>query len=175
MKTWVIDTAHSTIGFKIKHLMVSTVRGHFKEFDGSIESANDSFDGAIAKFTAQIASIDTNQAMRDGHLRSSELFDAEKFPTMSFVSEGAVVTGDRLDIAGMLTLRGVTNRISFHALFEGYATDAQGDRVASFDLNGTINRSDFGLTWNKVLEAGGVAVGEEVTLEIHVLLKEVKA
>ena len=172
MNTWTIDPAHSSIGFKIKHLMVSTVRGQFKEFDGRIETADDTFGDAHAHFTAKSASIDTNMSMRDDHLRSADMFDSERFPEVTFVSEAAVVDGNRFDIAGDLTMKGVTKRIALHGIFEGIAVGMDGARVAAFTCNGTINRNDFGISWNKALEAGGVTVGEEVVLELHIEAKE---
>lgn len=172
MSTWNLDKAHSVIGFKVRHLMVSTVRGHFKEFEGSVESADDSFENAKVQFAAQVASIDTSNAMRDDHLRSADFFDAENHPTLSFASTSIKKNGNEYEVAGDLTIRGTTKSVTLKATHHGIGTGMDGGRVSGADITGTISRKEFGLVWNAVLETGAVVVGDEVTLDIHVEAKE---
>jgi polyisoprenoid-binding protein YceI len=172
MSTWKLDKAHTTIEFKVKHLMVSSARGSFTLFEGTITSPDDSFENAQAEFTAQTASVTTNNDIRDGHLKSAEFFDVEKFPTISFVSKSFTKKGSGFEIIGDLTMKGVTKEITFSATTEGVGTGMDGGRIVGFDITGSINRQDFGLSWNKTLETGGAVVGDIVTLDIHVEAKE---
>jgi len=172
MTTWKLDGAHTTIGFKVKHLMVSSARGNFTQFEGSIVAPDDTFADAKVEFTAQTASITTNNDMRDGHLKSAEFFDVEKFPTLSFTSKSFTKKDAGYEIVGDLTMKGVTKEVTLQATTDGIGTGMEGGRVVGFDVTGTINRQDFGLSWNKSLETGGVVVGDTVTLDIHVEAKE---
>ncbi len=172
MSTWHLDTAHSIIGFKVKHLMVSTVRGAFKDFAGTITAADDTFENAQVTFTAQAASVDTHNEMRDQHLKSPDFFDAEQFPTISFTSTSFTKKGDEFEVIGDLTIKDVTKPVTLTVSSEGIGTGMDGGRVAGFDISGTINREEFGLTWNKTLETGGVVVGSTVTFDMHVEAKE---
>lgn len=172
MSTWTIDSAHSTIGFKVKHLVVSTVRGAFTDFAGSIQSPDDTFVGASASFTANVASISTNNAMRDGHLQSPEFFDAATFPTVTFASSSFVKNGDGFTVTGNLTMHGVTKEISLTTIQNGIGSGMDGKRVVSFEATGTIDRRDFGLTYGAVLETGALVVGHEIMLDIQIEAKE---
>lgn len=172
MSTWNIDHAHSAIEFKVKHLMVSTVRGLFTEFTGSVESENDTFENASIQFTAKTASIATNNATRDEHLRSADFFDITRFPDISFISTSFTKKDDHFEIVGNLTIKDVTKPITLSAVLEGIGPGTNNDRVAGFSIVGNINREDFGLKWNTALETGGVAVSKEVALDIHVELHE---
>ena len=174
MSTWNIDHAHSVIGFKVKHLMVSTVTGEFKNFEGTLTSTDDSFADAKVQFTAMADSISTRYDMRDGHLKSADLFDVEKFPTITFVSKSIAKSDTGFTVVGDISMRGVTKEITLGVLSDGIGHDMEGNRVAGFDLSGSLDRQDFGVSWNKVLETGGVAVSDMVTLDIHVEVKEVK-
>ncbi len=174
MSTWNLDKDHSTVGFKVKHLMVSTVRGSFTDFEGTIISKDDSFENSSISFRAQTKSITTGNEMRDGHLHSPEFFDTEKFPTISFTSKSCMKKGDSFEVVGDLTMKGVTKEVILAVTSEGIGAGMDGGRVAGFDITGTINRQDFGLSWNKVLETGGVIVSDTVTLDIHVEAKEMK-
>ena len=174
MTTWKIDQVHSSIGFKVKHLMVSTVRGSFTEFEGSLNSPDDTFENAQAQFTAQAKSINTGNGMRDQHLQSADFFESEKFPTVTFVSKSFTKKGDKYEVTGDLTMHGITKPITLEVTSDGIGSGMDGGRVVGFDLTGSINRSDFGLVWNKVLETGGVTVSDNVTLDIHVEAQEVK-
>ncbi len=174
MTTWNIDPVHSEIGFKVKHLMVSTVKGKFDEFSGTAVTADDSFVDAKISFEANVASITTHQAQRDEHLRSSDFFDAEHFPKLTFVSKSFTKTGDNaFALVGDFTMRGVAKEITLSAIFNGIATNPMNNiRVAAFDVSGKINRMDFGVKWNAAVEAGGVVVSEDVAFDIGIELKE---
>lgn len=168
MSTWNLDHAHSTIGFKVKHLMVSSVSGLFTQFSGTIESPDDSFANATVHFTADAASISTHNEMRDNHLKSADFFDVAQFPTLSFTSTSFNKHESGYTVSGNFTMHGITKPITLTVQSDGIGTGMNGKRVVGFTITGTINRTDFGLTWNNVLETGGVAVGEEVKLDIHV-------
>jgi len=170
-QTWAIDTAHAEIGFAVKHLMISTVRGRFGAVTGTVtvDEANPS--NSAVDVTIGVASIDTRQEMRDNHLRSPDFFDAANYPTMHFVSKR--VEGDvrgKFRVVGDLTIRDVTREIIVHATNEGSTKDPWGNDRIGISATGTLNRGDFNLTWNQALETGGVVVGEEVKLSIDVEL-----
>lgn len=167
--SWVIDPTHSEVQFKVKHLVISTVTGSFKSFEGSLQTEGNSFDGASIQFTADVNSIDTNMEQRDGHLKSADFFDAENFPTLSFVSTSFVQKGDEdFTLTGDLTLRGVTKSVTLAVSYGGQMVDFYGNTKAGFELNGKINRKDFGLNWGAVTEAGGVVVSDEVKLHFNI-------
>jgi polyisoprenoid-binding protein YceI len=173
MAKWTIDPAHTIIGFKIKHLVISTVKGRFNEFAGKVETKDDSFENALIEFTANTASISTNNEARDNHLRSPDMFDSSKFPEMKFISSSFTKTSDnKFKVIGDLTIKGVTKSITFDASFEGIVMGLYGKRVAAFSLSGIINRLDFGVAWNAVMETGGLVVANEVNLDIEVELTE---
>jgi polyisoprenoid-binding protein YceI len=174
MSTWKIDQAHSSIGFKVKHLMVSTVRGEFKEFEGTVVTPDENFENATVSFTAQVASVATGNDMRDGHLKSADFFDAEHSPTLSFASQKIVKKGEDYEMVGDLTMRGVTKAVTLAVSTDGVGTDMEGGRVSGFDISGSLNRQEYGLTWSKTLETGGMVVSDTVMLDIHVEVKEVK-
>lgn len=167
MSQWNLDQAHTTIGFKVKHLVISTVKGHFAEFSGSITAADDSFENATVSFTANAASISTNNADRDGHLKSADMFDVEQFPTLGFTSTSFVRNGDNFTITGDMTIKGVTKPVTLEAKLGGIIMGMYGKRVAAFQISGSINRTDFGVAWNAALEAGGLVVSEEVVFDIE--------
>ena len=174
MTTWIIDTAHSEIGFKIKHLMVSTVRGQFNKFEGSIKTEDTDLTKAQIEFSAEVSSINTNNEMRDGHLQSPDFFDAAKFPTLSIKSTKISKTDDTdYVVTGELTMHGVTKEISFDAKFNGLTNTDKGG-VMGFEISGALSRKDFGLTWNAPIEKGGVVVSDEVKLDINIESKELK-
>ena len=167
--TWAIDPTHSEVQFKIKHLVISTVTGSFKTFEGTVETENDGFEGAKIQFSADIDSIDTNMAQRDAHLKSADFFDAENFPKLSFVSSSFTQKDDEnYVLTGDLTLRGVTKSVTLSATYGGQMVDFYGNTKAGFEISGKINRKDFGLNWSAVTEAGGVVVSDEVKLYINV-------
>lgn len=170
MATYNIDPSHSEITFKVKHLMITNVTGHFQKFSGSMTSSAEDFSDATIHFEADINSISTNSEQRDGHLTSPDFFDAEKFPKLTFVSKSLAKKGDNYELTGDLTIKGVTKTITLSAELGGIMTDPYGQYKVGFEINGKINRSDFGLTWNAVTEAGGIVVSEEVKLHIQVQL-----
>ncbi len=173
MSNWNIDTAHSDIGFKVKHLMVSTVKGFFGSFKGSLKTDDDNFTNAVASFEADVASISTNNAQRDGHLKSGDFFDIEKFPTISFVSTSFTKKEEnKYSVAGNFTMKGVTKEVTIDAVSNGIVTVAEGKRMISLEISGVINRQDFGVSWNAALETGGVAVSNEVWLSANLELIE---
>jgi len=166
--SWVIDPTHSEIQFKVKHLVISTVTGSFKSFEGTVESETEDFEGAKVSFSADTASIDTNQAQRDEHLKSADFFDSEKHPKLSF-SGILTSTGDEsYTLKGDLTVKDVTKPFEFAVEYGGNMTDFYGQNKAGFEITGKINRKEFGLEWSAVTEAGGVVVGDEVKLIANV-------
>jgi polyisoprenoid-binding protein YceI len=165
--TWTVDPSHSELGFVARHLMVTKVRGQFKEFEGSVKVGDDITDSQVTA-VAQLASIDTGSADRDTHLRSADFFDVENNPTMSFTS--TEVTEDTLK--GDLTIKGVTKPVVFDLDFNGLATDPWGNQKAGFEAETEINRKDFGLEWNVALEGGGVLVSEKVKIKLEVQLTQ---
>lgn len=170
MATYIIDASHSEITFKVKHLMITNVTGHFQKFSGSMTANKEDFTDAVINFEAETSSINTNSEQRDGHLKSGEFFDAEKFPLLSFKSTSLVKNGDDYKLTGDLTIKAVTKSITLDAELGGVMTDPYGQFKAGFEINGKIHRSDFGLTWNAITEAGGIVVSEEVKLHIQVQL-----
>ncbi|MDR6562108.1 MULTISPECIES: YceI family protein [unclassified Arcicella] len=170
---WAIDPSHSEVQFKVKHLVITTVTGHFKEFSGTVE-AGDDFEDAKISFEAKVDSISTNSEQRDGHLKSADFFEVEKYPTLSFTStKFTKKDDDEFELVGDLTIKGVTNPVKLAVEYGGTATDPWGNVKAGFELTAKINRKDFGLTWNAPTEAGGVLVSEEVKLIANIqLLKQ---
>ena len=167
MTTWKIDPAHSEINFKVKHLVVSTVTGHFSKFDASIETNKEDFSDAKINFEADINSIDTKNEQRDAHLKSADFFEADKHPKMSFVSKSVKRISDHeLQVIGNLSLRGITKEITLDVIYNGTVAGFGGTEVAGFEVRGKLNRFDFGLQWNALTEAGGVVVSNEVKIEI---------
>lgn len=167
--TWAIDPMHAELGFAVRHLMLSTVRGRFGAVTGTITVDENDPKSAKVDVTIDVTSIDTRQEMRDNHLRSADFFDATNHATMHFVSkriEGDVTKTFKL--IGDLTIRGTTREIALDATFEGRAKDPWGNDRAGFSATGKLNRRDFGLTWNQALESGGVVVGDEVKLSLDV-------
>jgi len=162
--TWVFDPAHSELQFKVKHLLISTVTGSFKEFNGAVTAA-DGFEDADIRFETSIASLTTHNEQRDGHLMSPDFFDAEKYPKLSFTSTRFTKkSGDEYDLEGNLTIKDVTRPVTLAVTYNGTAVDPYGNTKAGFELIGKINRKDFGLAWNALTEAGGMVVGEDVKL-----------
>jgi polyisoprenoid-binding protein YceI len=177
MYKWKIDPVHSEIKFKVKHMLVSTVTGGFNSFDAEIISENEKdFSGASVKFEADAGSIDTKNAQRDAHLRSADFFDAENHPKLSFVSRSFTKVSDlQYKLTGDMTIRGNTKEVELDVIYNGTVTGLDGSNVAGFEITGSLNRFDFGLHWNALTEAGGVAVSRDVKLEIFAEMKEAPA
>ena len=161
---WALDPTHSELQFKVKHLMITTVTGSIKSFQAELESEGDDFTNANISFSGDISSIDTGNGDRDGHLKSGDFFDAEKFPAITFKSTSVDKDGGDYIVNGDLTIKDVTKTVKLNAEFGGIATDPWGNTKAGFTLSGKINRTEFGLTWNAALETGGVMVSEEVKI-----------
>lgn len=166
--TWNIDPTHSEVQFKVKHLVISTVTGSFKSFQGSVTTETEDFNGATASFSLDTASIDTNVADRDAHLKSAEFFDSEKYPNLKFSGKLAKVSGDKYDLAGSLTIKDVTKEVKLNVEFGGTMVDGYGQTKSGFEISGTINRKEFGLNWSMITEAGGVVVGDDVKLLLNI-------
>jgi polyisoprenoid-binding protein YceI len=168
---WSIDTAHSAIEFGVRHLGISTVKGRFREFEGTVETDAGGLPTAV-NVAINAASIDTGVGDRDGHLRSPDFFDVAQHPRITFRSTAiAPVSADQVDISGELAMHGQTRPFTFRAELSGVATDPWGNRRVAGQATGTLNRKDWGLGWNQLLETGAFLVGEEVkfTLEIEAL------
>lgn len=171
LTTWSIDAAHSHVEFAVRHLMISTVKGRFAEVSGTVRSDDTDPAKGEVDISIGVASVDTREPQRDAHLRSADFFDADKFPTITFKSRRLTdAKGDRFKIAGDLTIRGVTREVVLEVTSEGRGKDPWGGERAGFSATAKIKRSDFGLTWNQVLETGGVAVGDEVKISLDVEL-----
>lgn len=171
MAIWNIDNSHSEVSFKVKHLVISTVTGLFKSFSGKVESSNDDFSDAKIEFTIDVTSIDTRNEQRDGHLKSADFFDVEKYPNMHFKSTKVEkVSGSDYKLTGDLTIKDVTKPITFDVEFGGLQNDFYGNTVAGFELSGKINRQEYGLTWSAVTETGGIVVSDDVKILANVEL-----
>jgi polyisoprenoid-binding protein YceI len=167
--TYVLDPTHTRVGFVARHAMVTKVRGQFNEFEGSAVVDAADFARSSVSLTIQVASIDTRNEQRDGHLRSNDFLAMEEFPQITFVSTGVVQNGPTdLDVTGDLTIKGVTNSVTIPFEFEGAATDPFGNARVGFEGSVVINRKDYGVTWNAALETGGVLVSDKITLEFEV-------
>lgn len=167
--TYQIDPTHSRLGFVARHAMVSKVRGQFNEFEGSLEIDGDSPTESRGTVTIQAASIDTNQADRDAHLRSNDFFAMDEYPEIAFVSTGITDKGgDNFEITGDLTLKGVTKPVTFQVKFLGAGQDPYGNTRLGLEGYTEINRKDWGVNWNVALEAGGLLVSEKITVEFEI-------
>ena len=173
MKKWTIDPTHSEVGFKVKHMMFTNVKGLFNDYSADIDF-NDDLKDANLQFEAKINSIFTNNTDRDNHLKSADFFDAEKHPTLNFKSTKIEGNGSEYEITGDLTIKGITKPVTLNAEFSGLMTDPWGNTKVGLNLDGKINRKDFGLTYNAALETGGVLVGEDVKLNAEIQLVEQK-
>lgn len=161
---WKIDTAHSEIAFKVKHMMISTVTGHFDEFEATAKTNEEDFTNADFSFSAKTDSINTKNKDRDAHLKSDDFFNVESFPELKFTSKSF----DREKLIGDLTIKDVTKEIELDVDFNGIAIDPYGQTKAGMEMEGTINRKDFNLTWGAITEAGSVVVADKVKLAIAV-------
>jgi polyisoprenoid-binding protein YceI len=160
---WVLDPAHSELTFKVKHLMISNVKGEFKNFTGGID--NENFENSSVTVTVETSSIFTNNADRDNHLKSADFFDIENYPEMTFESKKFTkVDDDEFKLKGLLTIKGVSKEVVFDVEFGGTNKDPWGNEKAGFSFSGKINRKEWGLNWNAALETGGVLVSDEVKI-----------
>lgn len=167
-KNWTIDTTHSSIGFKIKHMMFTNVRGTFTDYTATIDLVNGKLEDSTIHFEAKAASVDTNNADRDNHLKSADFFDVEQHPTLSFTSTKIEKKGEaHYTVEGTLTMHGVSKPVKLNAEYSGVLVDPWGNSKIALALNGKANRKDWDLNWNTALEAGGILVGEEVNFDIE--------
>jgi polyisoprenoid-binding protein YceI len=175
MSTWTLDKDHSEIKFKAKHLMITTVTGEFKSYSATVENADDDFSNALISFEADVASINTRNEQRDGHLKSDDFFNAEQYPKLTFKATGMNKVSDKAyTLNGDMTIRDVTRQVSLIVEFAGVTKDPWGQTKAGFSFAGKLNRKDFGLKFHVVNEAGDLLVSDEIKLEGEIqLLKAV--
>jgi len=157
---WVVDNSHSEIAFKVKHMMISTVTGHFEEFSAKAQTNGDDFANGNFEFSAKTSSVNTKNKDRDAHLQSDDFFNSEKFPELKFVSKS--FNGDKL--VGDLTIRDITKEVELDVEFNGIAVDPYGQTKAGFEITGEVSRKEFDLTWNAVTEAGSIVVSDKVKM-----------
>jgi polyisoprenoid-binding protein YceI len=169
---WVLDPAHSELGFKVKHLMVTNVSGSFKNFSVTAETTDDDFSNAVVDFSADATSITTNNEQRDEHLKGADFFDAATYPTLIFKATKFEQGSDdgEYELTGDLTMKGATKPVKLKVEFGGIVKDPWGNTKAGFTITGKINRKDFGLNWNAALETGGVMVSEDVRINSEIQL-----
>jgi len=168
MAKWTVDQSHSSVGFEVKHMMVSKVKGNFDSYTAEVEAADlaDLTTATIA-FKFDVASINTRSEDRDNHLKSGDFFDAEKFPTIDFKSTSITKDGDDYKVTGDLTIKDVTKPVTFDVEYGGKGTNPWGVEVYGFEAEAKINREEFGLTWNAALETGGVLVGKDIKIKVE--------
>ncbi|MDI3297963.1 MAG: YceI family protein [Bacillota bacterium] len=166
---WKVDPAHTTVEFSVRHMMIATVRGQFNQVAGELRGDPEELASCEIEAVVQAASVDTREPDRDNHLRSADFFDAEHHPEIRFRSRRITPRDDgSYEVEGELTMRGVTRPVTLELSFEGRIRDPYGNQRAGFTLEGKINRREWGLNWNSLLEAGGVLVGDEVRIIVHV-------
>ena len=173
---WNLDITHSEIYFKVKHMMISTVTGQFKQFDGTVETNGDDFSSAKIYFNANVNSVFTNNEQRDAHLRNNDFFDAENFPQITFEGDKLEKIDDgEYKLSGTLTIKEISKEITLNVEFGGLTTDPWGNARAGFSVSGKINRQDFGVSFGAVTETGGLLLGDEVKIyaEVQFVKQEV--
>ena len=170
---WNVDKSHSNIGFKVKHMVISTVRGNFTDYDISFKSKNiDNFEGAAVEAVLRTASINTDNERRDNHLKSDDFLNAEMYPEIMFMSRSFTkMNDDTYKVTGDLTIRDVTKEVELEIVYNG-SVQNRGSTLASFDVSGTINRFDFNVKWNRAMEAGGLVVSEDIMFEFTLEMNE---
>ena len=167
--TWTIDTSHSSVNFKVKHLGVAKTRGRFTRFEGTVEVGERPEDTTV-EVTIDASSVDTHDSGRDDHLRSADFFDVANHPNLTFRSTKVSGSGDEWKLEGELTVAGVTKPVTLAVDYDGVTTDPWGNTKAGFTATTKVNREEFGLTWNAALETGGFLVGKDVSIELEVEL-----
>lgn len=172
---WTVDNAHSSVGFTVSHLVISEVEGSFKSYSGNLIAAKPDFTDAAIDFTVDVNSINTDNEMRDKHLKSPDFFDAEKYPQMKFSSTSfKKLSGNKYELQGNLTIHGISKPVKFDVTYGGTANDGYGNIKAGFKATTTINRLDYGLSWDKLTEAGGAMVGHDVNIDVRLELAKAK-
>ncbi|MEM0135430.1 MAG: YceI family protein [Thermoplasmatales archaeon] len=172
---WSIDKAHSNLEFSVRHMMISNVRGRFLSFDGEVVFDPNNLKNSSARIKIESASIFTNENDRDNHLKSPDFLQVEKYPLIEFKSTSISKSGDKINIDGKLTIRDVTREISISGELQGPILDPYGKNRIGFDGTTSIARKDFGLTWNMILEGGGLMVGDNVKIDVHMELTSERA
>jgi polyisoprenoid-binding protein YceI len=174
---WEIDSSHSSVHFSVRHLVIAKVRGTFARWSGTVQAPGGDFSKATVDVAIDASSIDTGVAQRDAHLKSPDFFDVEKYPELHFVGKRVEArSGKNVDVIGDLTIRGITREVVLHVEQHGQAKDPWGNLRAAFTAKTSIDRKDFGLTWNQLLESGGVVVGDRVEIEAEIeAVKQVEA
>lgn len=175
MTTWTLDAAHSQIEFAVKHMMVTTVRGQFRKFSVDVDFDEENPERSSVSAHIDASSIETGMEARDAHLRSGDFFDAQAFPELTFRSTKIAASRDGYKIDGDLTIRDVTRSVTLEAEIGGVVPNMQGGRRAGFSATTKISRKAWGLTWNQVLEAGGLAVGDDIKISIEVAMVAAEA
>jgi polyisoprenoid-binding protein YceI len=171
---WNIDPSHSSIRFAVDHMVISEVEGIFSTYTGSVTTTKDDFSDAKINFVVDVNSVNTDNAKRDEHLRGADFFETEKYPKMTFVSTSVTKTGTgKYNLKGKLSLHGITKEITLAMTYGGTTKDPWGNTKAGLKVTGVINRTDYGLKYNSVLEAGSLMIGEEVTITAKVELTKV--
>ncbi|MFN5629251.1 MAG: YceI family protein [Bacteroidota bacterium] len=166
--SWNVDNSHSNVKFTVTHLVVSEVDGSFRTYSGNIESTKADFDGAVINFTVDVNSVNTDNEMRDKHLKADDFFNAEKYPQMSFKSSSFKKASDKKYVLeGDLTIKDVTKRVKFDVYYGGTVKDPYGNTKAGFKATSKISRKEFKLTWNPMTEAGGAVVADEVEIKLN--------
>ncbi len=172
---WTVDKAHSKVQFTVTHLIISEVTGEFKSFDATVESSKDDFSDAKIDFTADVNSISTDNDARDKHLKSDDFFNAEKFPKLTFKGKSfKKVSGKNYKLVGDLTIRDVTKEVTLDVVYNGSVKDPYGNTKAGFKITGSLNRFDYNLKWNALIEAGGAVVGKTVGITVNLELQKSK-
>ncbi|MCX6144517.1 MAG: YceI family protein [Ignavibacteriales bacterium] len=173
---WTLDKAHSSIGFSVRHMVISEVTGNFKDFDITFTSVKDDYSDAAVEATIKVASINTDNERRDGHLKTDDFFNAEKFPQIKFRSTSFEKVGEnKYKITGDLTIRDVTKKVTFDATYNGTIKAPWGATVSSWKATSSVNRFDYGLKWNKAIETGGLIAGDIVTITLNLELNKPSA
>lgn len=172
-QTWQLDKSHSSVKFSVTHMMVSETEGNFKSFTGNVSAQKEDFSDLNADFNIQVNSINTDDEKRDGHLKSPDFFDAEKYPTITFKSTSFKKADEKTyKLAGQLTMHGVTKPVTFDVKYNGTAKDPYGNTKAGFRASTVVKRSDYNISWNKVLDTGGFALSDDVQVFVNIELNK---
>ncbi|MDH3892790.1 MAG: YceI family protein [candidate division Zixibacteria bacterium] len=167
--TWNFDKSHSSVGFSVRHMVISKTTGHFSDFEGVLDFSGEDFGAGKVEVTVQMASVDTDDEKRDGHLRTGDFFDVEKYPTMTFKSTKVSDTKDNaFQLTGILTIKDVSKEVIFDCEHHGTLTDPWGNTRAGFTAEAEINRQDFNVSFSKLLDGGGMVVGDMVTVKLEI-------
>jgi polyisoprenoid-binding protein YceI len=169
--TWSFDKAHSKVGFSIGYMLITDVEGYFKKFEGTVTSPKEDFINASVDFTIDARTVDTDEPDRDKHLNSEDFFYTAKYPSFTFKSTSVKkVKGNNYQVKGNLTMRGETKQVTLNGTFGGVKKDPWNNTKAGFKLTGTVNRKDYGISYNKALDAGGFILSDEVTINLNIIL-----